>query len=160
MMTADTLYDKLRRVRLGGSTCLYTPEKCEEMTPLINETESLKREKNAVVLAHSYVSPEIVEGVADYVGDSYGLSKDAMKADADIIVFVAVKFMGETAKILNPTKDVLIPSEPNGCSLADSITAEDVRGSPDPAPSPGPTRPAFAVRRKAGPAACRGGPAS
>ncbi|MCH8193270.1 MAG: quinolinate synthase NadA [Planctomycetes bacterium] len=128
MMTADALYDKLRRVKLGGSTCLYTPEKCEEMAPLINEIVTLKHEKNAVILAHSYVSPEIVEGVADFVGDSYGLSKDAMKTDADIIVFAAVRFMGETAKILNPTKQVLIPSELNGCSLADSITAADVRG--------------------------------
>lgn len=127
MMTADTLYDKLRHVRLGGSTCLYTAEKCEEMAPLINRINQLKREKNAVILAHSYVTPEIVEGVADYVGDSYGLSKDAMKTDADIIVFAAVRFMGETAKILNPTKQVLIPAELNGCSLADSITGDDVR---------------------------------
>ena len=87
----------------------------------------LKKEKNAVILVHSYVSPEIIYGVADYVGDSYGLSKDAKNSDADLIVFVAVKFMGETAKILNPEKEVLIPNELNGCSLADSITAKDVK---------------------------------
>ena len=91
--------------------------------PLINKINTLKKEKNAVILVHSYVSPEIIYGVADYVGDSYGLSKDAVNSDADIIIFVAVKFMGETAKILNTEKEVLIPNELNGCSLADSITS-------------------------------------
>ena len=127
MMTPEALYEKLKHVRAGGTTCLFTPEKCEELAPLINEINELKKEKNAVILAHSYVSPEIIYGVSDFVGDSYGLSKDAMNADADTIIFVAVKFMGDTAKILNPEKEVLIPSELNGCSLADSITGDDVR---------------------------------
>ena len=127
MITAEDLHEKLKTVTVGGTACRYTPEKCEEYAPLINEINRLKKEKNAVILAHSYVSPEIIYGVADYVGDSYGLSKDAMNADADVIVFVAVKFMGDTAKILNPGKEVLIPSELNGCSLADSITGDDMR---------------------------------
>ena len=127
MITAQELYEKLQHVTASGSTCKYTLEKCEELAPKLNEINELKKEKNAVILVHSYVDPEIVYGIADYTGDSYALSKNAVEADADIIVFVAVKFMGETAKILNPTKDVLIPSELNGCSLADSITGDDIR---------------------------------
>jgi quinolinate synthase len=126
-MTTETLFDTLKDVRLGGTTCLYPIDKCAELTPLINDINRLKKEKNAVILVHSYVSPEIVYGVADFVGDSYGLAKDAMSTDADVIVFVAVKFMGETAKILNPDKEVLIPSELNGCTLADSLSGDDVR---------------------------------
>ncbi len=126
-MTPEALHEKLKHVSVGGTTCLYTPEKCEELAPLINEINILKKEKNAVILVHSYVSPEIIYGVSDFVGDSYGLSKDAMNTDADTIIFVAVKFMGDTAKILSPSKEVLIPSELNGCSLADSINGEDVR---------------------------------
>ncbi len=126
-MTPEALHEKLKHVSVGGTTCVYTPEKCEELAPLINEINVLKKEKNAVILVHSYVSPEIIYGVSDFVGDSYGLSKDAMNTDADTIIFVAVKFMGDTAKILNPSKEVLIPSELNGCSLADSITGDDVR---------------------------------
>lgn len=126
MISADQLHDKLKHVTIGGTSCQYPMEKCEELTPLINRINELKKEKNAVILVHSYVSPEIVYGVADYTGDSYALSKNAMEADADIIVFVAVKFMGDTAKILNPNKEVLIPSSLNGCSLADSITGKDV----------------------------------
>ena len=127
MITSEQLHEKLKHVTIGGTSCRYPKEKCDELTPLINKINELKKEKNAVILVHSYVSPEIVYGVADFTGDSYALSKNAMDADADIIVFVAVKFMGDTAKILNPDKEVLIPSELNGCSLADSITGEDVR---------------------------------
>ena len=126
-LTHEVLYDKLKHVKIGGSTCRYTMEKCAELTPLINDINRLKAEKNAVILAHSYVSPEIIYGVADFSGDSYGLSKDAMGTRADIIVFAAVKFMAETAKILNPDREVYIPGRDNGCSLADSITADDVR---------------------------------
>ena len=127
MISAEQLHEKLKHVTIGGTSCQYPKEKCEELTPLINRINELKKEKNAVILVHSYVSPEIVYGVADYTGDSYALSKNAMEADADKIIFVAVKFMGDTAKILNPEKDVLIPSSLNGCSLADSITGDDVK---------------------------------
>ncbi len=126
MLTAEILYSKLNNVKIGSNTCNYSLAKCDEFVPLINEINEIKKEKNAVLLVHSYVSPEIVYSVADYTGDSYGLSIDAKKTNADIIVFVAVRFMGETAKILNPKKEVLIPSGFNGCSLADSITAADV----------------------------------
>lgn len=126
-ITAQELFKRLQNVRVGGTVCHYSLKKCEELTPLINEINLLKKEKNAVVLAHSYVSPEIIYGVADFVGDSYGLSCDAIETTASTIVFAAVRFMGETAKILNPQKEVLIPSVVDGCSLADSITAEQVR---------------------------------
>lgn len=126
-MTAEQLHETLKNIKVGGTVCHYSLKKCEEMVPLINEINRLKEEKNAVILVHSYVSPEIIYGVGDYVGDSYALSKNAMETDADIIVFAAVRFMGETAKILNPDKDVLIPGRLDGCTLADAIDAETVR---------------------------------
>ena len=127
MLTAESLHEKLKNVSIGGTSCRYPIERCEELTPLINKINKIKKEKNAVILVHSYVSPEIVYGIADYTGDSYFLSKAARDSDAEIIVFVAVKFMGDTAKILSPDKEVLIPAGLNGCSLADSITGEDVK---------------------------------
>lgn len=87
----------------------------------------LKREKNAIILAHNYQSPEIFHCVADVVGDSLALAREAMNVDADIIVLAGVHFMAETAKLLNPGKTVLIPDMGAGCSLADSITAADIR---------------------------------
>lgn len=126
-ITADELYDVLKDIKVGGNVCQYSRKKCEEITPLINEIKALKREKNACVLVHSYVTPEIIYGVGDYVGDSYYLSKMAMETEADTIVFAAVRFMGDTAKILNPGKEVLIPGLNDGCSLADSINAQQVR---------------------------------
>lgn len=125
--TPEELYAKLKNVRVGGSVCQYSLKKCAEMVPLINEINRLKKEKDTVILVHSYVTPEIVYGVADFVGDSYKLSRDAMKTKAKTIVFVAVRFMGETAKIVNPAKEVLVPAPEAGCTLADAITAEDVR---------------------------------
>jgi len=124
---AEDLFEKLQHVKISNTVCQYNREKCEELVPLINEINELKKEKNAVILAHSYVTPDIIFGVADFNGDSYGLSKDAAGTNADIIIFSAVKFMAETAKILNPEKTVLVPGKLNGCSLADSITGEDVR---------------------------------
>jgi len=126
-ITPDQLFEKLKNIKVGANTCLFTLEKCQKITPLINEINDLKRQKNAVILAHSYVSPDIIYGVADAVGDSYELSKKAQETTADTIVFPAVRFMADTAKLLNPTKTVYIPGRNNGCSLADSITADDVK---------------------------------
>jgi quinolinate synthase len=126
-ITAEQLYDRLKNIKLGASVCQYSLRKCEELVPLINEINELKEEKNAVILAHSYISPEIIYGVSDFVGDSYKLSRDALTTSASTIVFVAVRFMGETAKILNPEKEVLVPGALDGCSLADSIKPETVR---------------------------------
>jgi quinolinate synthase len=95
--------------------------------PLIAEINRLKAEKNAVILAHNYMTPEIFHGVGDYVGDSLGLAREAARSDAKIIVQAGVHFMAETSKILCPDKTVLIPDLRAGCSLASSITGADVR---------------------------------
>ncbi len=126
-ITAEQLHETLRHIKVGGSACHYSLKKCAEFVPVINEIRELKKQKNAVILVHSYVSPEIVYGVGDYVGDSYALSKNAKETTADLIVFAAVRFMGETAKVVNPQKEVLIPGTDPGCSLADSIAVDDVR---------------------------------
>jgi quinolinate synthase len=88
---------------------------------------ALKRARNAVILAHNYQTPEIFHCVADLVGDSLALAREATRVDADVIVLAGVHFMAETAKLLNPTKTVLIPDASAGCSLASSITPTDVR---------------------------------
>lgn len=87
----------------------------------------LKKRRNAVILAHNYQTPEIFHGVSDIVGDSLALAREATQVEADVIVLAGVHFMAETAKLLNPSKTVLIPDLGAGCSLADSITPEDVR---------------------------------
>ncbi|MBM3144253.1 MAG: quinolinate synthase NadA [Chloroflexi bacterium] len=91
------------------------------------EINRLKAERNAVILGHNYMEPALYHSIPDYVGDSLGLSRIAAQTDKDIIVFCGVRFMAETAKILNPEKTVLLPAQKAGCSLAASITAEDVR---------------------------------
>lgn len=95
--------------------------------PYVDAIQRLKRERNAVILAHNYQTPEIYHGVADIVGDSLQLAREAQRADADVIVVCGVHFMGETAKILNPHRRVVVPDAHAGCSLAESITAADVR---------------------------------
>ena len=127
MITAKELQEKLSTISIGANTCNFNEETCNKYAPIINKINQLKKEKNAIILAHSYISPEILYGVADHVGDSFELSKAAQTTDCDIIIFAAVKFMAETAKILNPTKKVYTPSKVNGCSLSDSITADDVK---------------------------------
>ena len=127
MITAKQLYDKLKNIRVGNSYCQFTEKSCENLLPTIEHIEELKREKNAIILVHNYVAPQILYSVADHVGDSYGLAKVARESEADIIVFAAVRFMAETAKILNPEKIVLDPNPNGGCTLADGITAQDVK---------------------------------
>lgn len=106
---------------------MLTPLEWRLQAPLIAEINRLKREKNAVILAHNYMTPEIFHGVGDYVGDSLGLAREAARCDARVIVQAGVHFMAETSKVLAPEKTVLIPSLEAGCSLAASITAADVR---------------------------------
>lgn len=114
------LHEKLEHVGFSEGYCRI-------FAPLTLEINRLKREKKAVILAHSYQTPDIIYGVADFVGDSYQLSKKASEVHADTIIFCGVRFMAETAKILNPRKKVLLPSVNAACSLADSITADDIR---------------------------------
>ena len=104
-----------------------TPIEWRVQAPLIAAINALKVEKNAVILAHNYMTPEIFHGVGDYVGDSLGLAREAAQSDAAIIVQAGVHFMAETSKILAPGKKVLIPNLRAGCSLASSITGADVR---------------------------------
>ncbi|MDA0692722.1 MAG: quinolinate synthase NadA [Nitrospinae bacterium] len=127
MITAHGLYEKLKDIQVGNPICRFTEENCELLLPVIRRIEELKEQKNAIILAHNYVAPQILFGVADHTGDSFGLSKVAMESAADVIVFSAVRFMAETAKILNPTKTVLDPNPDGGCSLADGVTDSDVR---------------------------------
>src|ERR1700741_270667 len=95
--------------------------------PVIAEINRLKREKNAVILAHNYMTQEIFHGVGDFVGDSLALAREAARTDAAVIVQAGGHFMAETSKILSPDKTVLIPDSRAGCSLAASITGADVR---------------------------------
>jgi len=95
--------------------------------PLIDKINKLKREKNAIILAHNYQTPEIYHGVADIAADSLALAIEASKTSADKIIMCGVHFMAETAKLMNPAKKVFLPDMEAGCSLASSITGEDVR---------------------------------
>jgi quinolinate synthase len=113
------LYERVSRV--------IPPSEWPAFAGDIDAILDLKRRRNAVILAHNYQTPEIFNCVADIVGDSLALARKAMTVKADVIVLAGVHFMAETAKLLNPGKTVLIPDLSAGCSLADSITAEDVR---------------------------------
>lgn len=101
----------------------YIDEKIDPQLKLVEEINRLKKEKNAVILSHYYVEAEL-QDIADYVGDSLGLAQEAEKTEADVIVFVGVHFMAETAKIINPSKKVILPDLKAGCSLAESAPAE------------------------------------
>jgi quinolinate synthase len=103
------------------------PAEWQICLPDIDAIQRLKRERNAVVLAHNYQTPEIFHGVADIVGDSLHLAREAIHVEAEVIVLAGVHFMAETAKLLNPSKTVLMPDMRAGCSLADSISPADVR---------------------------------
>jgi quinolinate synthase len=113
------IYDRVASV--------ITPAEWDLFAPYVDAINRLKREKNAVILAHNYQTPEIFHGVADIVGDSLQLAREACRVDADVIVVCGVYFMGETAKIMNPHRRVVVPDARAGCSLAESITAADVR---------------------------------
>src|ERR1700761_9169855 len=104
-----------------------TPLEWRAQAPVIAAINQLKKQKNAVILAHNYMTPEIFHGVGDFVGDSLGLAREAARSDAAVIVQAGVHFMAETSKVLCPDKTVLIPDPMAGCSLAASITAADVR---------------------------------
>ena len=116
---SDRLYDKVRRAIPAIEWPAFAAD--------IDAIMALKRTRNAIVLAHNYQTPEIFHCVADIVGDSLALAREARDAEADVIVLAGVHFMAETAKLLNPSKTVLIPDRGAGCSLADSITPDDVR---------------------------------
>jgi quinolinate synthase len=117
-MPFDPVYDRVSRV---------IPEiEWATMQDDVRAIHALKRARNAVILAHNYQTPEIFHGVADIVGDSLALAREAEKSDADVILLAGVYFMAETAKLMNPGKTVLIPDAAAGCSLAESITPEDV----------------------------------
>lgn len=105
----------------------YERDHWETLAPIIHEINRLKKERNAVILGHNYMTSDIFYGVADIVGDSLKLAQEAAKTDADVIVQAGVHFMAETSKILCPEKTVLIPDMKAGCSLAESITGADVR---------------------------------
>lgn len=117
-MPLDQLFDRVSRV--------IPPLEWATMEDDAKAIIELKKRRNAVILAHNYQTPEIFHGVADIVGDSLALAREAQKTDADVILLAGVHFMAETAKLMNPEKTVLIPDVAAGCSLAESITAADV----------------------------------
>ncbi len=124
---AERLLGQLMHVECDPHGRRWNLDTCREIAPLTLEINRLKREKDAVILTHSYVEPEIVYGVGDFKGDSYYLSDMARKSQAKVIVFAGVVFMAETAKILSPQAQVVVPDRHSGCSLADSIDGAGVR---------------------------------
>jgi quinolinate synthase len=122
-MSVDEMYQQLKAMLADVVPDVELRYKAE----LAVEINRLKKEKNAVILGHNYMEPVLYHSVTDFKGDSLELSRKAAQTDKDIILFCGVKFMAETAKILNPSRTVLIPAQNVGCSLAASITAADVR---------------------------------
>jgi len=119
LTTADQVYPKVAHV----IPAIEWATMADDVEAILR----LKQERNAVILGHNYMSPEIYYGVSDIVGDSLALAREATEVEAEVIVLAGVHFMAETVKLLNPSKTVLIPDLRSGCSLAESITAEDVR---------------------------------
>ena len=117
---SERLYDKLQHIG-------WSYEQCETIAPLTYRINQLKKEKDVVILGHSYQTPDIIFGVADIVGDSLELARKAASVQAQTILMSGVDFMAETTKILNPEKKVLVPIKGAGCTLADGIKGEDVR---------------------------------
>jgi len=118
-ISTDPIFNKISKV---------VPEiEWKVHAPLIHKINKLKKEKNAVILAHNYQTPEIYHGIADFAADSLALAVEASKTKADIIVMCGVHFMAETAKLMSPDKKVLLPDMSAGCSLSSSITGKDVR---------------------------------
>ena len=122
-MAVDVIYDRLK-ARLHD---VVPDVELRYKAVLADEINRLKKARNAVILAHNYMEPALFHSIPDFVGDSLELSRRAAATDRDVIVFCGVRFMAETAKLLSPGKTVLLPSLLAGCSLAASITAEDVR---------------------------------
>ena len=117
--TTDPIYQKISK---------FLPEiEWSIHAPYIYKINKLKKEKNAIILAHNYQTPEIYHGIADVAADSLALAVESSKTDADLIVMCGVHFMAETAKLMSPEKKVLLPDMNAGCSLSASITGEDVR---------------------------------
>lgn len=128
--------NRIQNAGTQGETLRLMEEKLGRLVPeaelrlkaeMAYEINRLKKEKNAIILGHNYMEPALFHSIPDYVGDSLGLSRIAAQSKADRIIFCGVRFMAETAKILNPNRMVLLPAKIAGCSLAASITAEDVR---------------------------------
>lgn len=117
---------EILRLKDKGITKLCVEKDIEDIALLTSKINELKEQKNAVIAAHLYQRPEIILGVSDFIGDSFKLAKDCKNTDADIIIFCGVNFMAQTAKILNPQKRVFIPDVNAGCSLSDSIKAQDI----------------------------------
>lgn len=126
-MISETNAEKMYRAMKAKLAGVVPDFELKIKSELAAEINRLKSEKNAVILGHNYMEPALFNSVPDFVGDSLELARKAAQTDKDIIVFCGVRFMAETAKLLNPEKTVLLPSEKAGCSLAESITAEDVR---------------------------------
>ena len=123
MSTAEAAVAEWREK--AGKT--YYKEELDEREPLVREILRLKKEKNAIILGHNYMTPDVYHGISDFVGDSLELARRSRDTKADIVLFNGVHFMAETAKILNPERKVLIADLKAGCSLAESMTGEDVR---------------------------------